>query len=80
MSKSVKIILVVLVIVVIAGAVFIKYIKPKMDEKKELKRLKEADLISRSAKTVETTSNEQMVASIVSENPVLIGIGGTVVK
>lgn len=81
MSKALKISLIVLVVVIIVGAVYIKYIKPKMDERKEIKRLKEADLIAKSSKTVSPDNGETMVSAIVSQaEPILVGVGGTVVK
>ena len=79
MSKGLKITAIVLVVLVIAGAVYIKYIKPKMDAKKELKRLNEANLISTAAR--KTSTDSEIVATIVaSQTPELVGIGGSVVK
>lgn len=81
MSKTVKIAAIAVIVLIIVGAVYIKYIKPKMDERKELKRLKEADLITTAAKTTTPGAGYETVEAIIAETqPKLIGIGGQVIN
>jgi len=80
MSKGAKIMLWIvlsLVVISILGAVYLKYVKPKMDEKKELKRLKEAALVVSASKRVNPNAGESLVEAILeNNNPTIIGVGG----
>lgn len=80
MSKAVKISIVAVIVLIIVGAVYIKYIKPKMDERKELKRLKEANLLASAAKTESATESKIVSDIINSTKTEYVGFGGVVVK
>lgn len=79
MKKGLKIAIVALVVLIIAGAVYIKYIKPKMDEKRELKRLSETDLVAAASKKTTSTDSALVNEIIDSTKSTYVGFGGQTV-
>lgn len=77
MSKGLKISIIIAIVIIIAGVVYLKYIKPKMDERKELKRLKEADIVATATKVANPQAGTEIVKEVINANATpLIGIGG----
>lgn len=80
MKKGFKIAIIAVIVLIIVGLVYIKYIKPKMDERRELKRLKEADVIAAASKST-TASDSKIVSDILaSAKTEYVGFGGVTVK
>lgn len=76
--KKAKIVLIVIVVLLILGAVFLKYVKPKLDERKEAARIKAAETLAKaSATSTPTTDAAALAAALPSP---MIGVGGTVVE
>lgn len=76
--KTTKIIIIAVILLIVSGAIFLKYVKPKLDERKEARRLKEAGLLaSASLKTAPSYSADMASVSAATPEEVKpLGAGG----
>ena len=79
--KKAKIVIIVLVVLVVLGAVFLKYVKPKLDERKEAARLKEAEKLA-TASLSNPVNSATATANLSAAMPTTttIGVGGIAVE
>lgn len=79
--KKAKIIIIAVIVLIILGAVFLKYVKPKLDERREARRLKEASILASATLRAPLSVDADLaaVSQAMPEGTTPLGVGGLTV-